>query len=361
VSARRNVFLKTWWSPYLGEWRPFHDNYIYSYNEECVFSGDATFQMVNLVFGFEASPIRNTLGYSFEGVDISGSSPNANSFLTFQNPGGVSAIASNGSTFVALGSNGKVTPNPISLGLYSSDGITWSLSNLTSVRTNANAAMEDVIWDGNRFLAVAGGDPNLVTSPDGITWSAVTNATSGLAISTSLPVLKEAFIYYDNTSYWVGSTAFYKSNNGINYTAQTLTGYTRLYSMLKTSNEWLLGATSASGGKIFRSTDSINWSAVTIPSNSAVFTLATNGSVILAGTQGSSTTRMISSTDGINWSSVTSANSFISSDCYEIIYDGSKFIATGNNAIISSTDGITWSALNQSATANQRALAVSKR
>lgn len=43
MSQRRGVFLKTWWSPYLGEWRPFHDNYVSWSNPGCVFSGDAVF------------------------------------------------------------------------------------------------------------------------------------------------------------------------------------------------------------------------------------------------------------------------------------------------------------------------------
>lgn len=43
MSGRRGNFLKTWWSGYLGEVRPFHDNYINWYNQECVFSGDCVF------------------------------------------------------------------------------------------------------------------------------------------------------------------------------------------------------------------------------------------------------------------------------------------------------------------------------
>ncbi len=46
MSQQRRVFLKTWWSPYLGEWRPFHDNYIYAYNTGCTFSGSAVFTLV---------------------------------------------------------------------------------------------------------------------------------------------------------------------------------------------------------------------------------------------------------------------------------------------------------------------------
>lgn len=46
MSTQRRTFLKTWWSPYLGEWRPFHDNYIYASNTGCTFSGSAVYSPV---------------------------------------------------------------------------------------------------------------------------------------------------------------------------------------------------------------------------------------------------------------------------------------------------------------------------
>lgn len=46
MSTQRRTFLKTWWSPYLGEWRPFHDNYIYASNTGCTFSGSAEYSPV---------------------------------------------------------------------------------------------------------------------------------------------------------------------------------------------------------------------------------------------------------------------------------------------------------------------------
>jgi hypothetical protein len=325
---------------------------------------------VQYVFGYNPKQTvngGNVLGYSSDGTIISGSSPNANSFLTFSNPRGVNSIASNGSTWVAVGSNGRINPNPVSLGLYSTNGISWSLSNLTSVRTMGNLAMEDVIWDGTRFMGVGGGDPVLVTSTDGITWTGNSNATTGLSMGGGLPLVKEAFIYYDGTSYWVGRDSLFKSTNGINYTAQTITGFTRMCSMIKTSTQWLVGGFGGGTGDgcISRSTDGVNWTQVTIPTNENIYTFATNGSIILAGAQGlGSQPRMLSSTDGITWSAVTSVNALISENCYEIIYDGSKFIAAGagssnNSVTISSTDGITWTSVPS--LDNFEALSISKK
>ena len=56
MSTRRRVFLKTWWSPYLGEWRPFHDNYIYAFNTGCTFSGSAVYSPVPPTPSMTASP-----------------------------------------------------------------------------------------------------------------------------------------------------------------------------------------------------------------------------------------------------------------------------------------------------------------
>ena len=46
MSGNRRVFLKTWWSGYLGEVRPFHDNYIYAYNSGCTFSGQSVYSLL---------------------------------------------------------------------------------------------------------------------------------------------------------------------------------------------------------------------------------------------------------------------------------------------------------------------------
>lgn len=56
MSTQRRVFLKTWWSPYLGEWRPFHDNYIYAFNTGCTFSGNSVYSPVPPTPTMTASP-----------------------------------------------------------------------------------------------------------------------------------------------------------------------------------------------------------------------------------------------------------------------------------------------------------------
>lgn len=302
----------------------------------------------NFVLGFQPYNTLsggNALAYSTNGINISGSSPNANSFLTFSNPAGITSIATNGSRWVGVGSNGRVTPNAISLGLYSNNGIQWFLSDLANVRTNANSGMEDVIWDGTRFLAIAGSTNPLTQSTDGITWTAITG--SNISLSTGLPAIREAFIYFDGTSHWAGGNSnFYKSNGGNVYTAQTITGINRFWDMLYTQNKWILGGSLVSGstsGKIFVSNDSINWTGQTIPACTDVYTLVTNGNIIVAGGEG--TTDLMYSYDGIGWTAATYAGVF-TTRVYDLAWNGSVFMGVGGDAgqIGYSYDGINWSA-----------------
>lgn len=41
--GKRTLYLKTVWSPYLGEWRPFHDNWILKEDTACIFNGTAVY------------------------------------------------------------------------------------------------------------------------------------------------------------------------------------------------------------------------------------------------------------------------------------------------------------------------------
>ena len=43
--SKRSTYLKTLWSPYLGEWRPFHDIRVKQENIACIFNGTAVFSL----------------------------------------------------------------------------------------------------------------------------------------------------------------------------------------------------------------------------------------------------------------------------------------------------------------------------
>ena len=300
----------------------------------------------------------NPLAYSLDGINVSGSSPNAISFFFLGgDPNGITDIATNGSMYVAVGANGRTTGNAV-VGLYSTNGTSWAESNLQSIKTG-RLTMEACMWDGSQFHAIGTGDPALVKSNDGTNWTGFTNATTNLTISSDFPALREGFIYYDGTEYWVGNRSLYKSTNGTNYTLQTGSfGMNRFMDMLYINGRHILCGyiwTSifvASVPNILYSNDSgLTWNQSTgfSATTQQILTLATDGNIILAGA-GFGTDRLFYSYDGITWSGGTNANTIFGQTIFDIVWNGTMFVAVGEaNATFAeeaySYDGLSWTAM----------------
>lgn len=300
----------------------------------------------------------NALTYSTDGINVSGSSPNANSFFFLGgDPNGITDIATNGSMYVAVGANGRTTGNAV-VGLYSTNGTSWAESNLQSIKTG-RLTMEACMWDGSQFHAIGTGDPALVKSNDGTNWTGFTNATTNLTISSDFPALREGFMYYDGTDYWVGNRSLYKSNNGTNYTLQSGSfGMDRFMDMLYFNNRHILvgyvwgGIFGTSIPSIQYSNDSgTTWSAATgyTGLTQQILCLETDGNIILAGSAFGSN-RMFYSYDGISWSANTGANTIFGQSVYDIAWNGTMFVAIGEeNSTFAqeaySYDGLSWTAM----------------
>lgn len=300
----------------------------------------------------------NALAYSNDGINVSGSSPNANSFFFLGgDPNGITDIATNGSMYVAVGNNGRLTGNAV-VGLYSTNGTSWAESNLQSIKTG-RLTMEACMWDGSQFHAIGTGDPALVKSNDGTNWTGFTNATTNLSISSDFPAIREGFIYYDGTDYWIGNRSLYKSNNGTNYTLQAGSfGMDRFMDMLYHNNTHILvgyiwgGTFGTSIPSIQYSTDNgTTWSAATgyTGLTQQILCLETDGNIILAGSAFGSN-RMFYSYDGISWSANTAANALFGQSVFDIAWNGTMFVAIGEeNSAVSqeaySFDGLSWTAM----------------
>jgi hypothetical protein len=154
-----------------------------------------------------------------------------------------------------------------------------------------SASVSEVIWTGAQFVAVGGGG-RMASSPDGVTWTAVTD--SGF-------------------------------------------GTTPIYSIVWNGSIFVAGG---QAGKMARSTDGISWTAVTdsVFGNNNIFSIAWNGAKFVAVGSGG---RMASSPDGATWNQVISS-SFGTTQIQGIIWNGSTFAAFGANKIALSTDGATW-------------------
>jgi hypothetical protein len=72
-------------------------------------------------------------------------------------PGDLSAVAGNGSIWVAVGERGGIATSP--------EGVTW-----TARTSNTTSTLRRIVWSGSHFVA-AGEAGVLMTSPDGIEWT----------------------------------------------------------------------------------------------------------------------------------------------------------------------------------------------
>lgn len=191
---------------------------------------------------------------------------------------GVRAIASNGAatpTLVATGNSGLV--------LISTDGgVTWNLQSIATTNT-----LTDVLWDGNKFIAVTGRG-TLFTSSNGINWTAVD--------------------YVKNASNSTGLRNW-------------------LHALIKKGTQIVAVG---QDGVILTTSDSINWTSRQTGPDKTLFDITTNASVQVAATQMIAVGQdgyILSSTDGVTWTRQTSnsVNNF-----YRVLWDGTRYLAMGN-------------------------------
>src|SRR5690606_30949482 len=84
-------------------------------------------------------------------------------FVANPNTSALTAIVNSGSQYVTVGGNGEIFTSP--------DGISW-----TSRTSGTVEFLYDVVYSG-QFIAVGSGG-TILTSPDGITWTSRTSGTA---------------------------------------------------------------------------------------------------------------------------------------------------------------------------------------
>jgi hypothetical protein len=234
----------------------------------------------------------------------------------------------NGSLCVGVGSD---------IIAYSSDGINWKPSNITT------GEYYEIIWSGTIWVAGGGanatnGEAYTVYSNDGINWSPCKFTGSVKSGVTTLAYIGSLFLrggHAPNISTTTSNTSSINSSYQIGY-----------------------------------SYDGINWnSCVANPGSIGIVrTFASNGSMWVAGGQGNG--GLIYSTDGINWNkanfkmpisqastttqlatTTTKAPIIGFGNCLKVIYNGSYWVAGGAvistmglafKRILYSYDGINW-------------------
>jgi Major capsid protein N-terminus len=211
-------------------------------------------------------------------------------------------------------------------GMVSYDGINWELIPFFS-----DVGCSAVAYGNGLFVATYPyGPPSIVTSPDGIKWTAQT-APAGYWFSVTYG--NGLFVALSH----IGTLSVMTSPDGINWTAQTAP-----------TGEWI-GVTYGNGlfvavgpeaPFVMTSPDGINWTAQTAPGGYWTRVTYGNGLFVAVSTYG--TPVIMTSPDGINWTPQTAPTG----RWFSLTYGNGLFVAVtpyGSPSVMTSPDGITWS------------------
>lgn len=276
--------------------------------------------------------------------------------------------------------------------VYSFDGSTW----LESGTGTSGISPDRLAWNGSQWIAYGGGSDCLLTSGDGINWTASSSAntyfggsvrslaygngrwiagginTLGYSLDgiqwQELPIKNQYFntigdvfgIAYANGR-WVfaGNTdnkLGYSDDNGetltISPSATALAG--SVYCVATNGGVWLAGTFTQSVNKVLRSLDGKTWSLTangnTIFAGTGLFngvrSLAWNGSLWVAGARGTSSILAYSS-DGDTWVDSPSGTALFTR-VNSITWNGLDWYAAGigTTAVAKSSDGFNWEAVS---------------
>jgi hypothetical protein len=224
--------------------------------------------------------------------------------------------------------------------MTSPDGITWT----ARTATQANS-WYSVTYGNGLFVAVSyDGTNRVMTSPDGITWTARTaaeaNAWSSVTYGNGL------FVAVSSD----GTNRVMTSPDGVTWTARIAANPSEWESVTYGNGLFVAVASYAnSGNLVMTSPDGITWTARTAAEANAWSSVTYGNGLFVAvcyddefenGYCGS----VMTSPDGITWTARTAAAANL---WYSVTYGNGLFVAvslTGTNRVMTSGDGITWTA-----------------
>lgn len=241
---------------------------------------------------------------------------------------GLNDVVWNGSLFVAVGDLGKIVSSP--------DGITW-----TARTSGSTQRLNGVYWDGSRFLAVGDG-ATILSSADGISWTSLHTGEDGAWLKdvsySGTRYVAVGSLYPANTAYMLTSL------DGVSWTENlTLPQNGRSLSDVAWSGQLFVASAMAEAfpneAAVMVSQDGLTWVEVIVSTESptTLCVLWDDGRFIVGGIGG----RLFFSPDGMNW---TQANSPSTSNYLGLASSGSTLVAAGviSNAVATSDDGLTW-------------------
>lgn len=191
--------------------------------------------------------------------------------------------------YIVVGGNGDIRT--------SADAVTWKRQNSGTANT-----LTKVIWDGKQYLAV-GSNGTILTSSDGIAWNAQTSNTK-IGLHS---------VMYDGQQYIAV---------GWDYIIQEKP-YVTLHSV------------------ILRSDDAIKWNVLSVDPQLVLNNIYSNGKIYLISSENG---KFLKSDNGKDWTLIDTGFNSPSSWTLDVTWNGSKFVAVGTGGLVlTSTDGSTWS------------------
>jgi hypothetical protein len=237
---------------------------------------------------------------------------------------GLFGLAWSGSLLVAVGLDGTVLTSP--------DGIHW-----TAQAWDAYNTLVDVAWAGTQFVAVGIGGM-ILTSPDGTTWTTRKSGPSwealqGIARSGSTLVAISASL-----------PTVYTSPDGITWTEHGGVAPQALLAVRWGGSQFVACGYS---GTIITSPNGVTWTVRTAPTADNLVCVVWSGSQFVAGGLHGT---ILTSPDGVRW---TTRLSPTTNEINALAWSGSRFIGVVNTGeVVTSTDGISW-VIQPSATSNR--------
>lgn len=225
----------------------------------------------------------------------------------------IKAIASGNGVIVYVGTNGAYG--------YSYDGVTWTGATLSG-------QFQDITFGAGLFVAVR--DANIVSSPDGITWTQ--RANHGAATFYAVTYANGLFIAVGNTN------TVYVSSNGISWYSRNISG--DIGSVACTSVTYAFGYywLVATSGKCARSEDGFNWTVVDVGAgtNQLNYIIHADGLLVIAALNDA----LYISRDGKTW--YTRVSPFSGSSALRLAYGRGLIaaISSGSDNRVRTSSGL---------------------
>ncbi len=219
----------------------------------------------------------------------------------------------------------------------SADGLVWQELATTvtwpiSGTRGAAAPVEDMVWSGDRYVALVRRSFNgvtldggaIVTSPDGRQWTEVATGAHGLLRN----------VVRTTAGLFVFGAATLQSARGDTWTMRLTEMQVPERAITWSIDRFLV----LDGEGLLVSRDGQAWERTLVPTLSADAVVTWNGSLYIIG---ASSGRIFTSPDGVTW---TTRQSGMSDNIRDILFASGRVVAMGQaGAVTTSTDGITWS------------------